>query len=565
MELKSYLRVLRQNVALLIAAALVGALGGLGAGLLTPRAYTAQTQLFVSIPNTGNATDLQQGSAFTQERMQTYVDMANSRSVLRPVIAELDLDVTPDVLAKRVRASSDPQTVLISIEATDRSPAQSARIAEAVATSLVEVVTDLENPTGTGAAPVVISVAEAAEAPAHSSSMSLWVAVVLGVVAGLVFGVGAALLRSALDTRLRGREALRRITRAPVLTTVPADPTTARTPLVTDLPAHSIRGEAFRRLRTNLKYAQVGDSTSSVLVTSSVEGEGKTTSSINLAIVMAKAGKRVALVDADLRRPRVASMLGLENAAGITTALVGAAEVGDLLQAWGDDELYVLTAGEIPPNPTELLESQQMARIIAQLTAEFDLVVIDGPPLLPVADGLVLAQQVGRVILVAAVGQVRVAEVQEALGALALVDADRVGIVLNKVSAANGEIGAYGHAYARYAPDVEHGAAVRDDFGQELTVGREPDRDAGGRPGAGGREAGGGLGGGPRAEGLRPDGLRRASQFPGQAWAGEQGADDLDAGDLTAHGARGRVSGRLGAHAEEDEYESARLVRRGWQ
>src|SRR5699024_8977501 len=220
MELKSYLRVLRQNVALLIAAALVGALGGLGAGLLTPRAYTAQTQLFVSIPNTGNATDLQQGSAFTQERMQTYVDMANSRSVLRPVIAELDQDVTPDVLAKRVRASSDPQTVLISIEATDRSPAQSARIAEAVATSLVEVVTDLENPTGTGAAPVVISVAEAAEPPAHSSSMSLWVAVVLGVVAGLVFGVGAALLRSALDTRLRGRGALRRLTRAPCLTTV---------------------------------------------------------------------------------------------------------------------------------------------------------------------------------------------------------------------------------------------------------------------------------------------------------------------------------------------------------
>jgi capsular exopolysaccharide synthesis family protein len=283
--------------------------------------------------------------------------------------------------------------------------------------------------------------------------MSLWVAVVLGVVAGLVFGVGAALLRSALDTRLRGREALRRITRAPVLTTVPADPTTARTPLVTDLPAHSIRGEAFRRLRTNLKYAQVGDSSSSVLVTSSIEGEGKTTSSINLAIVMAKAGKRVALVDADLRRPRVASLLGLENAAGITTALVGAAEVGDLLQAWGDDELYVLTAGEIPPNPTELLESHQMATILSQLTAEFDLVVIDGPPLLPVADGLVLAQQVGRVILVAGVGQVRVGEVQEALGALALVDADRVGIVLNKVTATSGEAGAYGRAYAAYAPD----------------------------------------------------------------------------------------------------------------
>ena len=482
MELKSYLRLLRQNIALLIAAAVLGGLGGLGVGLLTPTTYTAQTQLFVSIPNTGTAVDLQQGSAFTQERMQTYVDMANSRSVLRPVIDDLDLAVTPDALAKRVSASSDPETVLISIEATDRSAQASARIAEAVAASLVEVVAQLENPTGAGESPVVISVAEAAVPPAVPSSLSPWVAVVLGAVAGLVFGVGAALLRSALDTRLRGREALRRVTRAPVLTSVPADPTTVRTPLVTDLPAHSARGEAFRRLRTNLKYAQVGDSSSSVLVTSSIEGEGKTTSSINLAIVMAKAGKRVALVDADLRRPRVASLLGLENAAGITTALVGAAEVGDLLQAWGDDELYVLTAGEIPPNPTELLESHQMATILAQLTAEFDLVVIDGPPLLPVADGLVLAQQVGRVILVAGVGQVRVGEVQEALGALALVDADRVGIVLNKVTATSGEAGAYGRAYAAYAPDGDVAvASVAEVEGVVRTRarGRGPDGPAG--------------------------------------------------------------------------------------
>src|SRR5699024_1580618 len=180
MELKTYLRVLRQNIALLIAAALLGGLGGLGVGLLTPTTYTAQTQLFVSIPNTGTAVDLQQGSAFTQERMQTYVDMANSRSVLRPVIDDLDLAVTPDALAKRVSASSDPETVLISIEATDRSAQASARIAEAVAASLVEVVAQLENPTGAGESPVVISVAEAAVPPAVPSSLSPWVAVVLG-------------------------------------------------------------------------------------------------------------------------------------------------------------------------------------------------------------------------------------------------------------------------------------------------------------------------------------------------------------------------------------------------
>jgi len=463
MELKTYLRVLRQHVGLIIAAAVLGALGGLGVGLLAPTTFTAQTQLFVSIANSGSAADLQQGSTFTQERMQTYVDMADSRAVLGPVIDELGLEETPAGLADRVQATSDPNTVLIGIAVTDPSPEEAARIAEATAASLVDVVTELEDAAGDGASPVVLSVAEAAEAPLEPSSPALWIDVVLGLVVGIVFGVGAALLRSALDTRLRGKETLRRITRAPVLTAVPADTSTARTPLVTDLPSHSPRGEAFRRLRTNLRYAQVGDASPSVLVTSSVAGEGKTTTSINLAIVMAQAGKRVALLDADLRRPRVAQRLGLENAAGLTTVLVGSAEVHDVLQAWGDDELYVLAAGEIPPNPTELLESREMGRLIAELTAQFDLVLIDGPPLLPVADGLVLGQQVGRVILVAGVGQVRVGEVQEALGALSLVDANRVGVVLNKVPTSTLEGGAYARSYGSSVLPDDGSAAMRDD------------------------------------------------------------------------------------------------------
>lgn len=485
MELKTYLRVLRQHVALIIAAALVGALGGLGVGLLAPTTYTAQTHLFVSIVNSGSATDLQQGSTFTQERMQTYVDMADSRAVLGPVVQDLDLDETAIDLAERVQATSDPNTVLIGIAVTDQSPQEAARIAEAVATSLVEVVTTLENPDGEGTSPVVLSVAEAAEPPAEPSSLTLWIDMLLGLAVGLVFGVGAALLRSALDTRLRGKETLRRITRAPVLTAVPADASTARTPLVTDLLPHSPRGEAFRRLRTNLRYAQVGDASASVLVTSSIAGEGKTTTSINLAIVMAQAGKRVALVDADLRRPRIAQRLGLENAAGLTTVLVGSAEASEVLQAWGDDELYVLTAGEIPPNPTELLESREMGRLIAELTAEFDLVLIDGPPLLPVADGLVLGQQVGRVILVAGVGQVRVGEVQEALGALSLVDANRVGVVLNKVPASTLDGGAYSRSYGSYLVPDEGSGAVLDggavggtvvEDGRERGRGRGPER-----------------------------------------------------------------------------------------
>ncbi|WP_051297781.1 polysaccharide biosynthesis tyrosine autokinase [Brevibacterium album] len=535
MELKSYVRTLRQNLALIIAAAVVGVLGGLGVGLLSPTTYQSQTQLFVSIPGSGTVADLQQGSTFTQERLQTYVEMAGSRAVLQPVIDELALEDTPRELARRVSASTDPETVLIGIEVTDASPQRAQAIAEAVAASLVEVVVGLEDPEGAAAqegdgaragSPVQISVAEAAELPEEPASLSIWIDMALGLVVGLVLGVGAALLRSALDTKLRGKEDLRRVTDVPVLATVPADPTTSRTPLITDIPLASPRGEAFRRLRTNLRYAQVGDTANSVLVTSAVAGEGKTTTSINLALVMAQSGKRVALVDADLRRPRVAERLGLENAAGLTTALVGAAEVTELVQPWGDDELYVLTAGDIPPNPSELLESRVMERIVAQLAAEFDLVVIDGPPLLPVADGVILARQVGRVVLVAGVGQVRMGEVQEALTSLAMVDATRVGIVLNRVPASSHEVAGYGVEYRSLADPgpISEGPAGADG---RMSLGGVAG--PGGRAGDGDDPAARPWGRGPSA-GRRGPGAGSAGA-PDDASAGAPGGDSAGTSD----------------------------------
>ena len=120
---------------------------------------------------------------------------------------------------------------------------------------------------------------------------------------------------------------------------------------------------------------------------------------------MAQAGQRVALVDADLRRPTVAMYLGLEGNVGLTTELIGSADSQELLQPWGRDELYVLASGQIPPNPSELLGSAAMKELLLKLEAEFDAVIIDAPPLIPVTDATVLAQLVGGVILVVGAGR----------------------------------------------------------------------------------------------------------------------------------------------------------------
>ncbi|MDN5552321.1 MAG: CpsD/CapB family tyrosine-protein kinase, partial [Brevibacterium sp.] len=150
-------------------------------------------------------------------------------------------------------------------------------------------------------------------------------------------------------------------------------------------------------------------------VTSSVPSEGKTSTSVNLAISLAQSGQRVVLVDVDLRQPAVADRLGLENSAGLTTALLGTADVHDLLQPWGQDELYVLTAGDKVSNPVELIDSRSMSTLMTVLRNDFDTVILDCPPVLPVADGLLLAKIAGRIIHVIAVNETSRNELEEAL------------------------------------------------------------------------------------------------------------------------------------------------------
>ncbi len=193
-------------------------------------------------------------------------------------------------------------------------------------------------------------------------------------------------------------------------------------------------------------------------MTSSLPGEGKSTTATNLAIAIAQGGQSVVLVDADLRRPRVDEYLGLERNAGLTTALIGRADIEDLLQPWGADELYILTAGQIPPNPSELLGSDAMKQLITRLEQKFDAVIIDAPPLLPVTDASVLAQQVGGVVVVVGSSKVRLPDLQKALGNLELVDADLLGIVINLLPSK----GPDAYAYSYYSYDSVSAATMND-------------------------------------------------------------------------------------------------------
>lgn len=454
LELSDYLRVARRNWVTIVACTILGLLLAAVVSLSVTPTYTARTQLFVAIQSSGSVSELQQGNTFSQARVQSYAETAGTPAVLQPAIDSLGLDISPAELSQKITATTDLNTVIISIEAVDSSPVQAAAIAQAVGNSLIAVIDKLESPSKGGTSPVKLSVVTPATAPVAPSGPNTRANIAFGFLGGLGLGLALSVLRTTLDTKIRGEADVRRLTTAPVLGGISFDTDASKKPLLTQAPPQSPRAESFRQIRTNLQFAHVSHESKAVLVTSSLPGEGKTTTATNLAIALAQAGQTVVLVDADLRRPRVDDYLGLERNAGLTTALIGDADVNDLLQPWGDDDLYVLTSGLIPPNPSELLGSEAMKNLITRLERAFDAVIIDAPPLLPVTDAAVLAQQVGGVVLVIGSTKVKAPDLQKSLAALQMVNADLLGVVVNLLPSKGPDAYAYSYYSSVNSPDA---------------------------------------------------------------------------------------------------------------
>ena len=427
-----YWRILRRSWILVVAAALTGLLVGATVSLLTHPTYASNTQLFVALRNSGSVQDLQQADSFSQARVQSYVKMVTTPVVLQPAINSLGLSVTADELAHDVQASADPNTVLINISVTNESPAQAADIAQAVAISLTQALDTLEKPT-TGDSPVSLSIISPAKVATHASAPNTPMNLVLGFIVGLALGVGIGILRSALDSRIRSEADLRRVTSAPLLGGTGLDTDAFSKPLLTQIDQQSPRAESYRQLRTNLRCANVSGNARSILVTSSIPGEGKTTTATNLAIAMAQTGRKVCLVDADLRRGKVCQYLALDGNAGISTVLSGDADVNDVLQHWGPDNLYVLPSGQTPLNPSELLGSAELKALILRLESAFDVVILDAPPVLRVSDATVISQHVGGVLVVVNAQVMRQRMLVKTLSALELVGANILGVVLTRL------------------------------------------------------------------------------------------------------------------------------------
>ncbi len=444
MDLHDYLEVFRRRwVSATIVLLVITALTTAGTMVMTPQ-YTATTRLFFAVEDTETVTDLAQGSSFAVKQMTSYAEVATSPVVLGPVITKLGLDQDPTTLAKSVKATIPPETVILEISVTDTSAELAASIANAVGARVAEVAAQLSAGKAVKATPIAPALI-----PTSPSSPIIPRNLALGVALGLLLGLGVALLRHLLDTRVRSEQDVRAVTASPLLGTVGYDDKLPNHPLILRDEPLSAAAEAIRRLRTNLQFTTVGDRPRSIVITSSIPGEGKSTISLNLALAMADAGARVILVDSDLRRPSVASSVGLEGQVGLTTVLIGRAEVEDVVHHWEKTSLDILPSGRIPPNPSELLGSSAMAKLLDQLTVRYDVVLLDSPPLLPVTDAAVLSKLAGGALVIAGADRVHRPQLRESLEALETAGAHVQGVVLNRI--ARQETGAYTY-YSGYAP-----------------------------------------------------------------------------------------------------------------
>lgn len=463
MTLRSFLGLFRDHWKLI---ALVTVLAGaISAGLtarMTPL-YSSSLTFYVSAQSSStNVAEAYQADLLSQQKVQSYANLLAGPMLAGQVVRQLGLQLSPAQLQREVSAQAVPQTVLLTATVTDPSPQQAQAVARTIGVLFPRQVDRLERPASGGTSTVLVTVVASPGRPVAPVSPKPIRNVGLALGIGLLAGIGVAAGLRSLDTTIKTAEQVARsLGDKPVLGVIPYDSVARSHPVLSDSQLASPRMEAFRKLRLNLQFVEIDRPRKVLLFTSALPNDGKSTTICNLAIALGPAGKRVIIVECDLRRPKVGGYLGLPNGAGLTDVLLGRAALQDVVQRWGDDELDVLTSGMLPPNPSDLLGSRRMAELIEQLRASYDLVLIDMPPLLPFSDTAATAPYCDGAIVIARYGRTKTEHLHRVAESLAAVGSPVLAGVLCMTPRRKDAGYGYGYGY-RYSHHDHHRTHDRD-------------------------------------------------------------------------------------------------------
>lgn len=412
--------------------------------------YQASTRLFVSTTTGKSVSDAYQGSRFSQERVLSYTQLLTGETLAQRTIDKMGLDVSPKSLTSRVKATAKPDTVLLDVSVLDESPVRARDIANALSDEFVVMIRELETPRPGADPDARVIVEQRASIPTAPTVPNPKRNIAAGLAGGLILGFGLALLRDRLDNTVKRRETLEEITNVGLVGSIPLDKDRRKDTPISFENNNSAIAEAFRKLRTNLQFLNVDNPPRMIVITSSTPAEGKSTTAINIALALAEAEYNVVLVDGDMRRPSVDKYLGLVGSVGFSTVLSGGASLSEVLQTTKFSRLTVLTAGAVPPNPSELLGSQSAKKVLSELRQQFDYVIIDSSPLLAVTDGAILATNADGALIMARFGETKREQLAHAVGILDSVGASLLGSVFTLTPSRGHSYYSYNYNYSYY-------------------------------------------------------------------------------------------------------------------
>ena len=508
LSLPNLLQALRRRLGVLVLCLVLTPAAALAVSLLQEKQYTATASLLFRDPQFDQKLF---GSTFVQESQDpareaaTNVELVSLEEVADRTARRLGRGLSGEDVSEATEVEAEGQSDVVSISATAPDPQFAARLANTFGEEYVDFRREADRSTIREAQQLVRSelrglspkerraesgqslaerlnqlgvlaslqtgnaeLAETARPPDDPASPKPLRNALLGLVLGALLGLGLALLVDRLDRRLRDPKEVEDAFDRPVLAGLPESGAIKDAdPLLRGVPEGE--REAFRMLRANLRYFNVSRDIRSVLITSSSPGDGKSTVAWGLAVAAASTGSRTLLVEADLRHPSLATRYGLRSQRGLTSVLTGEVDrtaavteipvTASANQAQPAHSMDVMLAGPLPPNPTDLIESPAMADLIREVEPEYDLVVIDTPPVAIVSDAIPLLTMVSGVIVVSRLGQTTRDAVQHLRSQLHHLAAPLMGVVVNSVDSGAGYYG-YGYGYGGPTGGSPNGASA---------------------------------------------------------------------------------------------------------
>lgn len=413
--------------------------------------YTASVQMYVNPNESSTVYDLSQLN-YAQKVIATYVQFLKTKAFYQQVAEETKLPYSPDEIQAMTSIQIVNSTEIFQISVTSYSARDSFKIVEAMQVIAPELIKSIKSN-------AEISIVDPVELPRWPSGPNVSFNTVVGGVLGFLFSVSVTFLWEFIDTNVKNKEELLMKYCMPVLGSIPNYHKFNRIrfriikaiPQLRKFYLRRVRtkdinkdkrfevSEAYNELRTNLRFTVTKNECKKVIISSPIPEDGKSTTSVNLAITIAQTGVKVLLIDCDLRKGRIHNFFNIKSKPGLSDVLSGLVADKDVIQNTSYENLHVLPMGSLPPNPSDLLGSARMEEIITKLEKQYDYIIIDTPPINVVSDVLSLVKLVDGIVIVVREGITSHPNIVNALNKYKLANAKILGFVINGTSSDQGK------------------------------------------------------------------------------------------------------------------------------